>query len=290
MRLDIYAHCAIDTISIGDSKYQRIGGSACYCGHTARKLKFDVGLHTKFGPDFPHSEYLDDLKIQYDDALSDAPTTKFRIDVKGTDRDLFLESKCDPLAYSDSKTDGVLISPLLDEVSPGTFAKIKDSSELVFLDPQGFLRRTDSDNRVYLEKTDVDLSGVSAIKANPEEMEQLVGNSELEGMKMLQKRGADYVLRTNKADVSLLDGDRLYSLKLPNKEVYDTTGVGDIFSATFACTMLREKDSIWALCFAGGSVQAALDTKDVGLQKVPERGATSTNASYFYNMIDFKQV
>jgi len=290
MRLDIYAHCAIDTISIGDSRHRQVGGSACYCGHAARKLRFDVTLHTKFGPDFPSSEYLDSLKIQYDGALSDAPTTRFRIDVKGADRDLFLESKCDPLAYSDSKADGVLISPLLDEVSPQTFAKIRDNSKFVFLDPQGFLRRTNPDGRIRLEKTDVDLSGVSAIKANPEEMERLVGNSDLEGMRMLQKRGADYVLRTDRADVSLLDGDRLYSLKLPNKEVYDTTGVGDIFSATFACTMLREKDSIWALCFAGGSAQAALDTKDVGLQKVPERGATSTNASYFYNTIDFRQV
>ena len=88
----------------------------------------------------------------------------------------------------------------------------------------------------------------------------------------------------------MLVDDRLYSLTLPNKEVYDTTGIGDIFCSTFICTMLKEKDFLWAFCFAGGSAQAALDTQQVGLEKIPEKGATQINASYFYNTIKFRQV
>ena len=49
--------------------------------------------------------------------------------------------------------------------------------------------------------------------------------------------------------------------------LFDTTGVGDIFCATFCCTMLREKDFLWALSFAGGAAQAALETKNFGLDK-----------------------
>ncbi len=290
MRLGIYAHCVIDTIRVGGSEYRQAGGPACYCGHAARSLKFDVTLCTKFGGDFPRSECLDDFEIRYDDALSEAPTTKFRIDVRGAERDLFLEDKCEPLAFSDSKTDGVLVSPVLDEISPDTLAKIRDGSKFVFVDPQGFLRRTDREGRVYLEGTDVDLSGVRAIKASPGEMEKLAGSSGVDGMRTLQKRGVDYVLRTDRMEVSMLDGDRLYSLRMPNRKIHDTTGIGDIFSATFACTMLKERDSLWALCFAGGSAQAALETGEVGLQKVPKRGATSTNASYFYNTVDFRHV
>ncbi|KAF6242664.1 ribokinase, partial [Nitrosopumilus sp. b1] len=52
----------------------------------------------------------------------------------------------------------------------------------------------------------------------------------------------------------------------------------------------KEKDFLWAFCFAGGSAQAALDTKEIGLLKVPERGAIETNASYFYNTIKFRQI
>jgi len=289
MRLDVYAHCTIDTISVGGSRYVQAGGPACYCGDAARQLKFDVTLHTKFGRDFPGTKHLGDLRILHPDSLSEEPTTRFRIDVRGPQRDLYLESRCEPVCHAESTSDGAVVSPVFDEIAPEVFCSIKDDSEFVLLDPQGFLRRAGPDGRIRLEKTEIDLSRVTAIKANPEEMRHLVGHTGLEGMKMLQKRGVCHVLRTDGADVSMLDGDRMYSLRLPNTRIYDTTGIGDIFAATFACTMLKERDSIWALCFAGGAAQAALESGDVGLQKVPPRGATSTNASYFYNTIDFRQ-
>lgn len=89
-------------------------------------------------------------------------------------------------------------------------------------------------------------------------------------MVALQKKGVKHVLFTNKTEVSLLVKDKIYSITLPNKEIHDTTGIGDIFCATFCCTMLKEKDFLWALCFAGGSAQAALDSKQVGLLKIPQ--------------------
>jgi len=73
-------------------------------------------------------------------------------------------------------------------------------------------------------------------------------------------------------------------------DIYDTSGVGDIFTATYCCTMLKEKDAIWALSFAGGAAQAALESKEIGLDKVPPRGATESNASYIYNTLKFKDV
>ena len=48
MKLAIFGHCAIDTITINNQNYEQIGGSACYCGITARQFKFDVDLFTKF--------------------------------------------------------------------------------------------------------------------------------------------------------------------------------------------------------------------------------------------------
>jgi sugar/nucleoside kinase (ribokinase family) len=88
----------------------------------------------------------------------------------------------------------------------------------------------------------------------------------------------------------MLVKDKLYSITLPNLELYDTTGIGDIFCSTFCCTMLKEKDFFWALCFAGGAAQAAIESKEIGLEKIPAKGAIETNASYFYNQIKFKQV
>ena len=289
MKLGIYSHCTIDTIKIGDSSERQIGGAACYCGITARHLKFDVELFTKFGKDFP-SEYFEQNKIKCENALSDNPTTQFILDIHGSERELYLKNSCDELFFVTSDADGILVSPLFDEISLQTFEKIKENTNFLFLDPQGFLRRKDSEGKIFLEKTDLDLSKVSAIKAGADELFNITGNSGVDGMKLLQKKGAEHVLHTDKENISLLIADRLYSLTLPNKKIHDTTGIGDIFSSTFACTMLKEKDFLWAFCFAGGAAQAALDSQHLGLGKIPSKGAIESNASYFYNTVKFKQV
>ena len=289
MKLAVFSHCAVDTITIDDNNYEQIGGSACYCGITARQFNFDVDLFTKFGPDFP-KQYLIQNKINFINSESKKNTTKFAISINGSDRTLKLEHECDPIDYSGVSADGHMISPIYHEISDDVFKKIKNDSNFLFIDPQGFLRRKDSQNNITLDKTNVDLSNINAIKVNLEEAQQIVQGTPDETMLALQKKGVEYVLLTNKTNVSLLVKDKIYSITLPNKQIHDTTGIGDIFCATFCCTMLKEKDFLWALCFAGGAAQAALDSKNVGLQKIPKKGTIQTNASYFYNLVKFRDL
>jgi sugar/nucleoside kinase (ribokinase family) len=289
MKLAIFGHCAVDTITLDNSNYEQIGGSACYCGITARQFKFDVDLFTKFGPDFP-KQYFTENKINLINSNSEKNTTKFGISITGADRTLKLEHECDPIDYSDVDADGHLVSPIYHEITNETLKKIKDNSNFLFVDPQGFLRQKDSQNNVFLENTNIDLSGVSAIKVNPEESKCIVNGTADEMMLALQKKGVEHVLLTNKTEVSLLVKDKVYSISLPNKQIHDTTGIGDIFCSTFCCTMIKEKDFLWALCFAGGAAQAALDSKNIGLQKIPKKGTIQTNASYFYNLVKFRDL
>ena len=289
MKLALFSHCAIDTITLEGNNYEQIGGAACYCGITARQFKFDVDLFTKFGSDFP-KQYLSENKINFENSVSENKTTKFAISITGSDRTLKLENMCEEINYSGVSADGHLVSPIFNEISDETFKKIKSDSNFLFVDPQGFLRRKDSENNVTLEKTNLDLSHVNAIKVNPEESRQIVSGTNDEMMLALQKKGIEYVILTNKTDVSMLVKDKIYSITLPNKRVYDTTGVGDIFCAAFTCTMLKEKDFLWALCFAGGAAQAALESNNVGLQKIPKKGTIQTNASYFYNLVKFRDL
>jgi sugar/nucleoside kinase (ribokinase family) len=289
MKLAIFGHCAVDTITLDNSNYEQIGGSACYCGITARQFKFDVDLFTKFGPDFP-KQYFTENKINLINSNSEKNTTKFGISITGADRTLKLEHECDPIDYSDVDADGHLVSPIYHEITNETLKKIKDNSNFLFVDPQGFLRQKDSQNNVFLENKNIDLSGVSAIKVNPEEAKCIVNGTPDEMMLALQKKGVEYVLLTNKTEVSLLVKDKVYSISLPNKQIHDTTGIGDIFCSTFCCTMIKEKDFLWALCFAGGAAQAALDSKNIGLQKIPKKGTIQTNASYFYNLVKFRDL
>jgi len=290
MKLDILSHCAIDTIQINDSKYVVSGGPACYCSLTARILKFDVVLHTKFGSDFPLVNYLTEQKIVFEDSLSIKPTTQFVLNLVNSERTLFLQNKCEPISDITLNTDNVIISPLFDEISIELFEKIKKNASFVMLDPQGFLRRRNSENRICLEQTDLNLSNVSAIKVNTDELKCLTGASNTDGIKILQKKGIDSVILTDKQNISLLSKNRIYSITLPNLELNDTTGIGDIFCAAFCCTMLKEKDILWALSFGGGAAQAALESREIGLKKIPSKGAIESNAYYFYNTIGFKEI
>jgi len=290
MKIAIFSHCAIDTITIGNSSYEQIGGAACYAGITAKKFKFDVDLVTKFGPDFPYKQYLTDNKINFENGKSEKNTTKFAINIIGSDRTLRLQNECEPIDYTKSNADGFLVSPIFHEIPTGTFEKIKHDSKFLLLDPQGFLRRIDSEKKIFFENTDIDLSNVSAIKVNPEEAKHLVGSSDDDALQLIQKKGVQHVILTNKTEVSMLVNDRIYSITLPNKKIYDTTGIGDIFCAAFCCSMLKENDYLWALCFAGGAAQASLDSKEVGLLKIPKKGVIENNASYFYNLMNYRTI
>ena len=290
MKLDVISHCTIDTIEINDSKYVVPGGPGCYCSLTARSLKFDVKLHTKFGSDFTLSDYLTEKKIDFENSLSNELTTQFILQIVNSERTLFLKNKCEVIDNIVLDTDSAIISPLFDEISLDLFEKVTNDASFVLLDPQGFLRRIDSENKIYLEHTDLNLSNVSAIKVNSDELNALTNSSNLDGIKILQKKGIDNVILTDKQNISLLSGNKIYSIELPDIELNDTTGIGDIFSAAFCCTMLKEKDILWALSFAGGAAQAALESGKIGLEKIPSKGAIESNAYYFYNTVRFKEI
>ena len=280
----------MDTIVYENEQYDAPGGPASYCSLTARKQKHDVNLYTKFGPNYPLEEFFKENKINIPDALSSQPTTRFKIELNGSDRKLFVENMCDKINFVDNDNDGVIISPVFDEISLETYSQIKNPDNFILLDPQGFLREKNSNNEISLKRTSLDLNNINAIKMNPDELYALTGLTGNDGIKQLQKLGIEYVIYTNKQEISLLVNDKLYTIFLPKMNLTDTTGIGDIFCSTFVCTMLKEKDFLWALSFAGGAAQSALESKAFGLEKVPEKNALESNGSYFYNIVEFKQI
>ena len=290
MKVGIFSHCTMDTIIYENEQYDAPGGPASYCSITAKKQKHDVNLYTKFGANYPLEEFFNENKINLHDALSSKDTTKFRIELNNSDRKLFVENMCDNIDFIENNDDGTIISPVFDEISLDTYSQIKNSDNFTFLDPQGFLREKNSDNEVSLKRTSLDLANIDAIKMNPDELFALTGLSGHDGIKQLQKLGIEYVIHTNKQEISLLVKDKLYTIFLPKMTLTDTTGIGDIFCSTFTCTMLKEKDFLWALSFAGGAAQSALESKAFGLEKVPEKNALESNGSYFYNIVEFKQI
>ena len=290
MKVGIFSHCTMDTIVYENDQYEAPGGPASYCSLTARKQKHDVNLYTKFGQNYPLEEFFKENKIITPEALSSKTTTKFRIELNNSDRKLFVENMCDKINFIENDNDGTIISPVFDEISLETYSQIKNSNNFVLLDPQGFLREKNSNNEISLKRTSLDLNNIDAIKINSDELYALTGLTGNDGIKQLQKLGIEYVIYTNNQEISLLVKDKLYTIFLPKMTLTDTTGIGDIFCSTFVCTMLKEKDFLWALSFAGGAAQSALESKAFGLEKVPEKNSLESNGSYFYNIVQFKQI
>ncbi|MHB8546059.1 MAG: PfkB family carbohydrate kinase [Nitrosotalea sp.] len=291
MKVAVFSHCTVDEIYRNDTVVETAGGPACYCGLTAKNMKFEIDLHTKVGTDFTFKSELEKKGIFLSqNSMSETPTTRFMLKIFGTERDLYLKTKCDPIESIKSDADGAIVSPVFDEVSEDTLDEIKENFDFTLLDPQGYLRRITSDNKIFFEKTLLDLSHITAIKTDPDEAFYLTGLREKEAMLALQKKGVKQVLYTDKQNITMLVKDRMYYLKIPNMPIGDTTGVGDIFCASFTCSYLKENDPIWAICFAVGAAQAALETRATGLDKVPAGGDTERNAAYLYNLMHFSSV
>lgn len=287
MNVSVISHCAMDTIHIGGSTYEQAGGDAIYSGLMAREFKANVMIQTKFGDDFP-IKYIQDAGIKHDLASSTLSTTRFKIIIDGLERKLYLQNQCEDIQVQDDSRDGIIISPIYHEITPDI---VKNQDGHILYNPQGLLRVTDKDGAIRISPTMLDMAGIDTLKVNPAEIQAISGEDDrIHGMKKLQKMGAKTVICTNGKDITMLDKTMLYSIELPNKEVFDTTGLGAILCGAFLYTTLKERDSLWALCFAGGAVQAALDTKAIGLSKVPKRGTVQTNASYFYNLVKYRQV
>jgi fructose-1-phosphate kinase PfkB-like protein len=149
----------------------------------------------------------------------------------------------------------------------------------------------DSGNVTIKDALDLDLSGITAIKVDSQELAALAGGLQgVEGMQYLQSRGIEFVVSTEHRVVNLLHKKMHYWIKLHDIDTPDSTGAGDILSAAFCCSYLKEKDPIWAICFGAGALRAALETEQVGLAKVPMMSKIEQSASYFYNTMGFQQL
>jgi sugar/nucleoside kinase (ribokinase family) len=302
MKAAILSNIVVDEIVSRDLKSSKsLGGPAAYCGITARKFGFDTTLFTHFGKDLD-PQYLDYLKNQgislNGPHYSNLPTTRFVLKNFETDRELTLESKCVALNIEEIKNVQAncwIISPVFDEVPLDILRYLSstkmEGNQFVMLDPQGYIRAVDQEGRVSIrKKMDIPIHKVNGIKLDCQEISCFTnGLQGLEGMKKIRSHyEIDYVLHTQDQIIHLLEKERHYWLKVPNFYTPDSTGLGDIITSSFACTIVKEKDSIWAFCFAVGALIAALQTSEIGIKKIPSKSAIEENASYYYNTMNFE--
>jgi sugar/nucleoside kinase (ribokinase family) len=306
IKLAVVSNIVLDSIRDTEGMVtESLGGPASYCGLTARRFSFDVSLATKIGTDFPpaYKRFLQAEGIMLTDyQLSyDRDTTKFRL-ISNRDnnniRSLFLSSKCAQITIDDIQkieTDCWLVSPVIDEVPEDVLRAIilhGGRRGFVMVDPQGYTRIVNSSGEITsVNKLFLNLSGVSAIKADKTELALLTGGLEgLPAMQYLQSRtGIKFVISTEYRIIHLLYNRMHYWVQLKDIESPDSTGVGDILCSAFCCAYIKENDPLWAFSFGAGAVRAALETRKIGLDKIPSKSRIEQSASYYYNTISFRR-
>jgi len=306
MKLAVASSIVLDSIQDRQGMVtESLGGPACYCALTARRFNFDVSLATRMGTDFsPRYKRLLQSEgiILADYHLShDLATTRFRL-LSSRDnsiRKLFLDSKCAQITLDDIEkieSDCWLVSPVIDEVPEEVLRAIilhGDKRGFVMVDPQGYTRIVNPTGEITpVNKLSLDLSGVSAIKADKWELALLTGGLEgVPAMQYLQSRSRiKFVISTEYRIIHFLYNGMHYWINLKDIDSPDSTGVGDILSSTFCCVYLKENDPLWAFSFGAGAVRAALETKKIGLDKIPSKSKIEQSAAYYYNTISFRRV
>jgi sugar/nucleoside kinase (ribokinase family) len=275
LKIAVASHISIDNI---DNQEGHLGGSAAYCGLVCREIGHDTTLVTRVGLDFPN-EMRDFLNVRglaigpQDDHF---PTTKFRLRYIDDRRQMYLISKCSPLTINDVKevdVDGWIVSPIIDEIPLSVLKEITIKNQFVTLDPQGYFRKINYGGRVSTyKKIRIDLAGISAIKANEQEINVLKTGTIHE---------PKFMILTKKSGTIRM-GD--YEITLDHfTESQDRTGLGDILTAAFTCAYIKERDPRWALCYGVGAIQAALETGEFGIKKIPKRSQIEKNALHFFN-------
>jgi hypothetical protein len=303
MDLTVVSNLALDTIAGNDGSItSSLGGPPCYGGLMAIELGLRPNLITRFGTDLKEEDKMA-LKSRglslKSSCISQLATTKFRIECLGQHRRLFLQSKCDKLRLEDvlnTRTDGWLVSPVFDEVPQVVLDYIRSNpghDNFVLLDPQGYTRAVDHKGMISIrQEINLDLNGVTAIKLDPLELGSLTGglSGQLGIRKIHVRYGIKFVIFTEESAIHVSDGETDYWLPLSKKNTPDSTGIGDILSSAFTCTFLKEKELVWAFCFAVGAASASLESKNPGLKKIPNYSKVEENASYFYNMLNFAKL
>lgn len=281
MNIAVVSHTPIDTIEGKEMKLTTVGGPTSYAGATAKALGFKVDLITKIGLDFPaefrHILLENGLTIPKEAVSAKSPTTHFRLVLRDHDRDLFLLARCDDLTTDDVvDASACVVSPVINEVNGKVLEQIRRRTAFLFLDPQGFVRSVDSAKKCYIARTELPRISIDAMKADEEEAYALTG---MRGREALKKLRAGTAILTNKNKTTMLHSGYFYEIETELIDAQDSTGVGDIFAAAYACSFAKESDARWALCNAVAASVTALRSGARGLAKIPAKGKTDSYAS-----------
>lgn len=292
MRALVVGFMTIDTIQLPVRTITSIGGPPCYAGLICSRFGHEVSVLTRIGADFPEEQVIwlarNGIALHAGDR-SQKKTTRFRIDVDGDKRKLFLVSRCEDLAkeqLTESHYDASLVSPIAQEVSRELLEEVAARSDFTFLDPQGFVRKFAASGEVSITRPkDPELmKSASALKMDREEANAITGREEpKEALTKLASRGVRKAVVTQGGESCfVLEGSRIYLIPVPKVQIIDTTGAGDILGGALIASYVRSRDFLWAAAF--GVAASSLSLNLIALGKVDLPMVVDEQARRLYSL------
>jgi sugar/nucleoside kinase (ribokinase family) len=256
--LAVVGHFAIDQVQRnGKALPPSLGGTVTFSSLAAARLGGKVGIVSKVGPDFRD----DHLRVFARSGIDvsgvkkvKAPTTKYRLQYTGEERNLTLLSRCDPIRPDDVRqlrgnTKAIHLGPIAGEISLETVKEVTGWGNIVLLDLQGVIRRFSKKGGVSIERSPQlpeIVRSVTIVKSALSEGEAVLNvlgfEKVAESFLDMGCKIAIVTLGAKGSYISTSDGEFLSIPAIKPRKVMDFTGAGDAYAGSFLVEYLKTKD------------------------------------------------
>lgn len=286
----IIGHISIDKIKNNQIKKTSIGGPPCYSGLVCINEKSNVDAYTKIGYDFPqeYNSWLINNNIQNIGNNSKEKTTSFEINESNNKKILKLKSKCEKINLNNisfRKYDGILISPIVNEIEIKNNNIIEIMDQITMLDPQGYLRKFNNNGLCKLDKFNINLLPKTDIIKISEEESKMIDNSEyfLNRLKRISRKYNITIGTSNDNTVYFIVKNKIYIIKnIINIKIIDSIGLGDILNGVFLNSYIKNEDMLWSV---SKGIACTSTSMGIGIEKLEKANNYDEFTDSIYNNI-----
>ena len=251
-----------------------LGGTTSYASFFARKMNLQTAILTSFGSDFEFQNRFQNISLH---SIPSKKTTFFKNIYDGSHRQQFLLEKSNNILTNHIPKDFrqpkmVLLGPIANELNLGVLDNFENS--MIAVCPQGWMRRWNSDGKVFHEMLDdwsvfqkADMVILSEEDLNFQ-MDLIPKLAEFFNILVVTKgeNGADVFFNNNK-----------HTYPSFQTKMIDPTGAGDIFATAFLIRFSETKDISQAAKFANAAASFCIEKK--GIEGIASREEILQRAS-----------
>ena len=251
-----------------------LGGTTSYASFFAKKMNLQTAILTSFGSDFEFQNRFQNISLH---SIPSKKTTFFKNIYDGSHRQQFLLEKSNNILTNHIPKDFrqpkmVLLGPIANELNLGVLDNFENS--MIAVCPQGWMRRWNSDGKVFHEMLDdwsvfqkADMVILSEEDLNFQ-MDLIPKLAEFFNILVVTKgeNGADVFFNNNK-----------HTYPSFQTKMIDPTGAGDIFATAFLIRFSETKDISQAAKFANAAASFCIEKK--GIEGIASREEILQRAS-----------